>query len=127
MLATRIQAAHSRWTDLILEAMRSVVPRPATGDGPIEAMVWDQLATGGKRRRPLITVLAAEALGADPTLAIPAAAGIELLHNATLVHDDLQDGDDIRRGRPTLWKVYGWEQSINAGDGLYFMGLSLLA
>lgn len=126
-LPQRIQDGLQRWSGPILEAVLPVVPRPAVDDGSLEAMAWYQLDTGGKRLRPLITVLAAEALGGDPALALPAAAGIELLHNATLVHDDFQDGDTVRRGKPTIWKQHGWEQSINAGDGLYFMGLSLIA
>ncbi len=118
----------ARWSQPILDAVLPVVPRPANPeDGSLEAMAWYQLETGGKRLRPLIAVLATEALGGDPEAALSAAAGVELLHNATLVHDDFQDGDIMRRGRPTVWKKHGWEQSINAGDGLYFMGLSLLA
>jgi geranylgeranyl diphosphate synthase type I len=48
---------------------------------------------------------------------------LELIHNFSLVHDDIQDGDELRRGRPTVWKVFGTAQAINAGDGLLILGL----
>ena len=50
--------------------------------------------------------------------ALPAAAAVELLHNFSLIHDDIEDGDPVRRGRPTLWKLWGNAQAINAGDAL---------
>ncbi len=124
-LPATITAALDRWGGRILQTAEATCPK--TADGRLGEMVWYQLDSGGKRLRPLIVLLATEALGGDPEHALPFAAGVELLHNATLVHDDYQDGDVVRRGEPTLWKRYGWEQSINAGDGLYFAGLSLLA
>ena len=54
-------------------------------------------------------------------------AAIEILHNATLVHDDLQDGDETRRGQPTIWKKYGPAQAINSGDAHFFYSMALLA
>jgi geranylgeranyl pyrophosphate synthase len=90
-------------------------------------MLWYHLDTGGKRLRPLLALLTTEALGSEPERALHFAAGIELLHNATLIHDDFQDGDTVRRNQPTLWKRYGWEQSINAGDALYFAGMTLIS
>jgi geranylgeranyl pyrophosphate synthase len=70
----------------------------------------------GKRVRPALCLLTTEALGTDPDLAIPFAAAIELLHNFALVHDDIQDGDTIRRGRPAVWQRYGLAHGINVGD-----------
>ncbi len=126
-LPPRISAGLERWTQPVLDAIQALSPREATETGSLEAMLWYQLDSGGKRLRPLIAILGAEALGGNPTLAVNAAAGIELLHNATLIHDDFQDGDTVRRGAPTVWKAFGWEQSINAGDGLYFVGMELIA
>ena len=126
-LPARIQAGLDRWSRPVLAAIEDICPRPTQDRGDTDAMLWYQLDSGGKRLRPLIVLLGAEALGADGEVALNAAAGIELLHNATLIHDDFQDGDTLRRGRPTIWKAYGWEQSINAGDGLYFVGLELVA
>jgi geranylgeranyl diphosphate synthase, type I len=75
----------------------------------------------GKRIRPVLTLLCCEASGADWHTALPVAAAIELLHNFSLIHDDIEDSDPVRRGRPTLWKVWGMAQAINAGDALYTM------
>jgi geranylgeranyl diphosphate synthase, type I len=73
----------------------------------------------GKRIRPVLTLLTCEASGGDWHDALPAAAAVELLHNFSLIHDDIEDGDPVRRGRPTLWKVWGNAQAINAGDALF--------
>lgn len=75
----------------------------------------------GKRIRPLLVLLTCAACGADWRPALPAAASIELIHNFSLVHDDIQDGSDLRRGRPTLWKQWGMPQAINAGDALFIL------
>jgi len=73
----------------------------------------------GKRIRPLIAMLAAQAVGGAPAAAAPVAAAIELLHNFTLIHDDIQDRSPNRRHRPTVWRVWGNAQAINAGDALF--------
>lgn len=85
----------------------------------------------GKLLRPTLLLLAYEASGGsgryaetphDPDYlrrALPAAAAIELTHNFTLIHDDIEDGDAERRHRPTLWRVWGIPQSINTGDGMF--------
>ncbi len=73
----------------------------------------------GKRLRPCFLLLACEAQGGPWRAALPAAAAIELLHNFTLIHDDIEDHDERRRGRPTLWTLWGVPQAINAGDALF--------
>ena len=73
----------------------------------------------GKRVRPRLAMLVTAALGADPNLAAPVAAAIELLHNFTLVHDDIQDRSQLRRHRATVWSLWGEAQAINAGDALF--------
>ena len=73
----------------------------------------------GKHIRPVLCLLACEAAGGDPRSALPAAAAVELLHNFSLIHDDVEDASDMRRGRPTLWKVWGAPQAINTGDALF--------
>jgi len=78
----------------------------------------------GKRIRPLMVLLCAAAGGLDTTAwekALPAAAAVELVHNFSLVHDDIQDNSEKRRGRPTLWTKWGLPQAINAGDGLFVL------
>ena len=80
----------------------------------------------GKRIRPVLTLLCCEASGSEWRAALPAAAAVELLHNFSLIHDDIEDGDPVRRGRPTLWKLWGNAQAINAGDALYTMAHTTL-
>ena len=67
----------------------------------------------------MLCLLACSEVGGDPAQALPAAAGIELLHNFSLIHDDIEDGDEVRRHRPTVWKVWGMPQAINVGDGMF--------
>jgi geranylgeranyl diphosphate synthase, type I len=79
----------------------------------------------GKRIRPLLGLLAYQALTDDYRRALPGAAAVELGHNFSLVHDDIEDGDRERRHRPTLWAIWGIPLAINAGDALF--ALSRLA
>lgn len=80
----------------------------------------------GKWIRPAICLLACEAAGGDWERAVPAAVALELTHNFTLIHDDIQDGDTERRGRPTVWTLWGIPQAINAGDGLFVLARTAL-
>ena len=86
---------------------------------------WEDLegrsldAAKGKRLRPLLTLMTAQAAGADPARALPAAAGVELIHNFSLIHDDIEDRSPTRRHRPTLWSLLGEAQAINAGDAMF--------
>jgi len=72
----------------------------------------------GKRIRPLLVLLTAAATNRNWENALPAAAAVELIHNFSLLHDDIQDKSETRRGRPTVWVRWGIAQAINAGDGL---------
>jgi geranylgeranyl diphosphate synthase type I len=72
----------------------------------------------GKALRPTLCLFSCEASGGDWDKALPAAAAIELVHNFSLIHDDIQDKDAYRRHRPTVWYVWGYPQGINAGDGM---------
>ena len=76
-------------------------------------------ASGGKRMRPLLGLLAYASIAGDHRRALPGAAAVELGHNFSLVHDDIEDGDTERRHRPTLWKRHGIPQAINTGDTLF--------
>ncbi len=80
---------------------------------------------GGKLLRPCLVLFACEALGGEIKRALPLAAALELVHNFSLVHDDIQDGDEFRRGRPTAWKRFGVGQAINAGDALLVLALQV--
>jgi geranylgeranyl diphosphate synthase type I len=82
---------------------------------------------GGKRVRPLLLLLCAEAAGGDWRAALPAAAAVELLHNFSLIHDDIEDASPLRHGRPTVWKQWGVATAINAGDAMFALAYSALA
>ncbi len=83
-------------------------------------------AGGGKRLRPALCLLAAEHYG-DPLAALPAAMAVELVHNFSLVHDEIQDRDAERHHRPTAWRLYGEAQAINVGDYLYMAAIRALS
>jgi len=84
-------------------------------------------ARTGKRARPVLCLLACEACGGNWEQALPAAAAIELMHNFSLIHDDIEDRDETRRGRPTVWSLWGEAQGINAGDTMFALAqLALL-
>ena len=76
------------------------------------------LEAQGKRIRPLLVLLANHACGGDWRKALPAAAAVELVHNFSLIHDDIQDRSETRRGRKTVWVKWGEAQAINAGDAM---------
>jgi geranylgeranyl diphosphate synthase type I len=87
----------------------------------------DCKAPRGKSLRSTMCLLACEAICGDFRRALPAAAAVELLHNFTLIHDDIEDGDEKRRHRDTLWKLWGVPQAINTGDAMDIVAnLSLL-
>lgn len=73
----------------------------------------------GKRVRPMMVLLSAAAAGGDWAAALPASAAVELVHNFSLIHDDIQDNSALRRGRKTLWVKWNVAQAINAGDALF--------
>ncbi|MBC8163056.1 MAG: polyprenyl synthetase family protein [Roseiflexaceae bacterium] len=73
----------------------------------------------GKLLRPLLALLACRAAGGQPEQALPLAAGIQLIHDFSLIHDDIEDNSDTRRGRPTVWTIWGLAQGINTGDGMF--------
>ena len=93
-----------------------------------EAMEYGLLAPG-KRLRPLLVILAAEACGGRDTEALPAASAVEMIHAYSLIHDDLpsMDDDDLRRGRPTCHRRFGEALAILAGDALLTLAFQVLA
>jgi geranylgeranyl diphosphate synthase type I len=131
-----LPASLSRNLPMVEDAMRWALPPASTPLGKMCAyhLGWispdgePAAGGGGKLFRAALTLWACQACGGDPEWAVPAAAAVELVHNFTLVHDDIQDGDETRRHRPTVWAVWGEAQGINAGDGLFATAfLSLLA
>jgi geranylgeranyl diphosphate synthase type II len=92
-----------------------------------EAMRYSVLS-GGKRLRPLLAMMAAEACGADPVQALPAGCALEMVHTYSLIHDDLpaMDDDDLRRGRPTCHKAFDEATAILAGDALLTLAFEVI-
>ncbi|WP_344358111.1 polyprenyl synthetase family protein [Streptomyces gobitricini] len=85
------------------------------------------LASSGKLLRPLLLLEAAQAVGGDPRSVLPAAVGTECGHLASLIHDDIIDGDDMRRGRPSVPHKFGVSEALLAGDCLIFDAFAALA
>ena len=81
----------------------------------------------GKKLRPLLCLLSCQAAGGDWHTALPAAAALELVHNFSLIHDDIEDDSPTRRGRPTVWAVWGLPHGINVGDGMLMLARLALA
>ncbi|GAA3738639.1 geranylgeranyl diphosphate synthase type I [Spinactinospora alkalitolerans] len=93
---------------------------------------WDEdgrptRTDGGKALRPALALLAAEAVGGAPAAASPAAVAVELVHDFSLLHDDVMDGDATRRHRPTAWSVFGSGPAVLAGDALLTLAFDVLA
>jgi geranylgeranyl diphosphate synthase type I len=106
------------------EIVRLVVDRDPSTHGLYEMVRYHlaldgKNANGGKRMRPLLGLLAYASIAGHHRAALPGAAAVELGHNFSLVHDDIEDGDTERRHRPTLWTVHGIPQAINTGDTLF--------
>lgn len=113
-------------------AMRAAVEPPDALLAPLYGMLQYHLGWAdeafcpisgrtGKRLRPVFLLLANQAVGGDWRQALPAAAAIELTHNFSLIHDDVEDRDAERHGRLTVWKRWGDAHAINAGDGLFVL------
>ncbi|HTX58709.1 MAG TPA: polyprenyl synthetase family protein [Verrucomicrobiae bacterium] len=83
-------------------------------------------ARRGKRLRPQMVVRVAASEGAPLEHALDAGVAVEIFHNYSLVHDDIEDGDELRHGRPTLWSAYGVAQAINAGDAMCALSFASL-
>lgn len=109
-----------------LPALERSVRETLRGCDPLPAAAAHLVAAGGKRVRPMATFLCAAACGAEPGRAVPLAAAAELVHSATLLHDDVIDEGEIRRGRPATRVVWGNLVSVLAGDLLLVRALALV-
>lgn len=85
------------------------------------------VANSGKAIRPTMALLASEAVGGSTEVALPAAAAVELAHNFSLIHDDVIDGDETRRHRPTTWSVFGVGAAVVTADALLALAYGVLA
>lgn len=127
----------ARWLTPLEDEMRAVLasPDPAVGRhygmiqyhmGWVDEHLQPARSPSGKRLRPLFCLMACAAVGGDPAQALPAAAGVEILHNFSLVHDDIEDGDKTRRHRATVWALWGVPQAINVGDAMFALAFAAL-
>jgi geranylgeranyl diphosphate synthase type II len=112
----------SEYGELTRKCVQSYLPRDEPGSYLYE-LVADYPRRGGKMLRPSLCIAMARATGAKVEDAIASAASIELLHNAMLVHDDIEDASDERRGTPTLHALHGVPLAINAGDAMGLLSL----
>ena len=124
-LATIRQAPGlDRYLDLLEHRLESAV---AAIPGRLGDVGADTLAAGGKRLRPLLVFLSTPPQKRESERAVAGGAAVELVHMATLVHDDLLDGADLRRGRPTVWAEHGEDTARAAGDYLFARAFAQLA
>jgi len=122
-LFSRLRHQH---LDTVMANMRDVVAADSPKGSSLLQMCDYHLQTGGKRLRAMLPLMVAESLGQDPERITMFSAACEMLHNATLVHDDLQDGDTVRRDQTTVWKQYGTAQAINLGDAMFYYAVLLV-
>lgn len=119
-----VEATLSRYRTLALERMLETVP----ADGPryLYDVVRDYLQRPAKGMRPALCLAACGAWGGDVGAAVGTATAVELLHNAFLVFDDVQDESELRRGSPSLQSEYGVGVALNVGNALYVLAFELL-
>lgn len=110
---------------IVSDAIASL-PYPAEPAGLYQPIAYT-LESGGKRLRPQLVIATCSALGAEASTAIEAAMGIEVFHNFTLLHDDVMDKADLRRGRPTVHKRWNDNTAILSGDAMLTMSAMLIA
>lgn len=122
-----------------MDVKQKLMEMSAELDGAIKSYIADEKPSnlieacrqypyaGGKRMRPAMVVAASRAVGSDGSKAFPMAVAIEYIHNFTLIHDDLMDGDEQRRGMKTSHVIYGMPTAILAGDGLFAKAFDIIA
>ena len=125
-LLDKVERMRSEYGASLIALIEEVMAQETGASSTLDTMNRYHLSTGGKRLRALLPLVVAQALGHDPGAIVPFGAACEMLHNATLVHDDLQDGDTIRRGEETVWVKYGSAQAINLGDAMLYVTVRLI-
>lgn len=122
-MSVLLEVAEKKWPSikvLIDEVLAEHWMNPFTSE-----MIRYQIETGGKKIRPTLVVGIHRAFGGNDSDALPFAAAVELIHNASLVHDDIQDQDEFRRGKQAAWKKYSTDQAINLGDILFTLAFEV--
>jgi len=125
--------------DAMIDVKKELARMSKELDAPIQRYIGDEKPdnlieasrqypyAGGKRMRPAIAIVAAGAVGGNKEKAVPFAVAIEYIHNFTLIHDDLMDGDEVRRGMTTSHVKYGMPTAILAGDALFAKAFDIIA
>ena len=93
----------------------ALIPYPSRPNQLYEPIAY-HMALGGKRVRPVLALMACDAMGGDPSMALDAAVGLEMFHNFTLLHDDVMDNADVRRGKATVHRRWNDNTAILSGD-----------
>ncbi|GDX80970.1 geranylgeranyl diphosphate synthetase [Deltaproteobacteria bacterium] len=119
----RIEPYLADCRDLVVEEIRRITPPDGPWTGGLYALVLDYPLRGAKALRPALCIATARMLGAPLDAALPTAAALELYHNAFLVHDDVEDGSELRRGKPSLPSVHGVPVSVNVGDAMLALAM----
>jgi geranylgeranyl diphosphate synthase, type II len=114
-----------RYGAMARRAVHSYLPADGMSEY-LRAPAAEYLGRAGKGLRPALCLATCEAFGGTPEQALPSAAALELLHTAFLVHDDVEDDSELRRGEATLHQQYGRALAVNAGDGLAVLALGAL-
>ena len=129
----KLPGMFARYGNWIQEELGRIVPRPGSehvnlvmcyhlGWVDQHGMTTASAASQGKALRPTLCLFACEALSSGHDRALPAAAALELIHNFSLLHDDIQDQDLERRHRPTAWSLWGIPKALVAGDAMHSAG-----
>ena len=115
----------SKWRDLTLAEIDAALPSHEPRRHLYD-LIRAHLSRSGKGIRPALCIATAKAFGGDERNAIPSAAALEMLHNAFLVHDDIEDGSEMRRSQPTMVAQHGVPLAVNTGDAMNAMSMRLL-
>ena len=113
------------YLDIVNQAI-AAIPYP-DAPGQLYEPIAYHMALGGKRIRPVLTLMACDAMGGDPSSAIDAAVGIEMFHNFTLLHDDVMDNADVRRGKTTVHRRWNDNTAILSGDTMLTIATQYIA
>ncbi len=108
-----LKTLSERYGNVLENKLRDYLTRSA--DPEFAPVIVYHIATGGKRVRPFLTLAFAEACNEDPAKALPEACAVELVHEYSLIFDDIIDHSTVRRGKPTVWKMYGHSIAILVG------------
>ncbi len=118
-----------RWLQMVEEGLKHLLPPEESIPSQLPKAMRYSVFTGGKRIRPVLVLAACEAVGGDPSKALPFACALEMIHTYSLIHDDLpaMDDDDYRRGHATSHRVFGEAMAILAGDALLTEAFRIMA